>query len=117
MTGLYSRGKSQILRLAVPVQLLLSFWETAAPKLQATADTIATEEEISITHFSEEDPTQQTDEPTHQDIDNNSLQQDLPHQIIGPEAIQVACSIVGTCLTQLCMYACLSMIKIYTKIS
>lgn len=105
MTGMYSRGKSQILRMAVPVQLLLSFWETAAPKLQAAADTIDTEEEISITLSPEEDPTKQTDEPAHEDIDDNSIEQEVPHQIIGPEAIQIACSIVGTCLTQLCMYA------------
>ena len=104
MTGLYSRGKSQILRLAVPVQLLLSFWETAAPKLQAAANRIDRDEEIQITPFSEEEPTQQTDEPTHEDIDDNSQEQDVPHQIIGPQAIQIACSIVGTCLTQLCMY-------------
>ena len=61
-TGLYSRGKSQILHLAVPVQLLLSFWETAAPNLQADDNTTDPEQEITLTSHSEEEPTQQTGE-------------------------------------------------------
>lgn len=103
--GLYSRGKSQILHLAVPVQLLLSFWETAAPKLQAAVHTTDTEEELTLTPISEEVPTEQTGETMDHDLDVNSQEQDEPYKIIGPEAIQIASSIVGTCLTQLCMYA------------
>ena len=87
------------------MQLLLSFWETAAPKLQASVYTSDTEEELPLTPLSEEEHTDQTGECIDHDVDVNSQELDEPQRIIGPEAVQIACSIVGTCLTQLCMYA------------
>ena len=84
------------------LQSLLSFWETAAPKLQAALHTTYAEEELPLAHLSEEKPTEQTGESIDHYVYVNSQEQDEPHQIIGPEAIQIPCSIVGTCLTQLC---------------
>jgi len=105
---LYSRGKSQILRLAVPVQLLLSFWETAELKLQVPVDSLDTEEELPLKSLSNEDSSQVTGE-TSDDDDHDTQEQDGPSHIIGPEAVQIACSLVGTCLTQLCMYSQLTL--------
>ena len=79
ITGLYSRGKSQVLCLAVAVQLLLSFWETAALKLQAAVHTTDTEEELPFTPLSEEVPTEQTGESMEHDVDVNSQLQDELH--------------------------------------
>lgn len=99
---LYTRS---VFQREVPNSTPGSTSPTAAPKLQAAVHTTATEEELTLTPISEEVPTEQTGETMDHDLDVNSQVQDEPYKIIGPEAIQIASSIVGTCLTQLCMYA------------
>ena len=107
--GLYSRGKSHVLRLSVATEILLSMWD------QISAD--VHEQNDITTH---EDPT--TDDPppsppsdtssTHddndvsdQDIDITEQDAPTPNLTVSPQAIGIAYSIVNTCLSQLCKHS------------
>lgn len=92
-----------MLRLAVPVQLLLSFWETAANEEQAPTKSSDIEDAIPSTAASIEDAGHDAVHE-HGDSEEDDYQgQDEHIHVIGALAIQVASSLVSTCLTQLCM--------------
>lgn len=113
--GLFSRGRSHVARLAVAVHFLLSFWETYEADLtnsssnqnrveneqdnQAPADQSnmveADEEEVI------EDEDDEGDMPDSEEADFDSKE---AAAYIGKEAVEIASSVVTTCLTQLCKY-------------
>ena len=92
-----------MLRLAVPVQLLLSFWETAENEEETPSNSSDIEDDVPSTSTSIEDADENA---THEHgyVEEDDYQgQDEHRHVIGAQAIQVASSLVSTCLTQLCM--------------
>ena len=76
--GLYSRGKSQVLRLAIPIQLLLNFLATLENQ-DGINDDKATEDELqmqtgepsSLSSQQSKDASQNPEESTTMSDDNN----------------------------------------------
>lgn len=123
--GLYSRGKSHVLCLSVPIQLLLSLWNdeerNSAHIPERTDQTDDLDDDIN------NDVTQHIDAPdksadSDSDINNDAEQDingtdesdhdDSEHIIhrqritlVRPTAVNIAHSIVDTCLSQLCEFS------------
>lgn len=93
--GLYSRGKSHVLRLAIPIQQLLNFWNT----LQVQDDEQGSQQTPKRDATPGDNQSEETD-----DSDNDTLDDVNNDASMSGEAINIAASIVGTCLAQLCKY-------------
>ena len=123
--GLYSRGKSHLLRLSVPIQLLLSLWndqERNGDHIPETTDqTNDLDDDINNDVAQHIDTTDQSAD-SDSDINNDAEQDingteetdddDSEHIIhrqritsVGPTAVNIAHSIVDTCLSQLCEFS------------
>lgn len=113
---MYSRGKAHILRLAVSVHLLLEFWELYQngetqedDHLEHTTEQPNNEEDTIENHTApHEDGNLSTEGATEEDVplSEPENQEDNEEQciLIGTKPIEVASSIVSTCLTQLCKF-------------
>ena len=97
--GLYSRGKSHILRLAVPIQCIIEFWNSTVHET-ATLDKNSPEDsELSSDSAPE---SQMTDETEHNSLTQHDGES-MANTIVTAQAIDVACSVVRSCLAQICM--------------
>lgn len=100
---MYSRGKSHILRLAVPIQLLLDF-------CHETMDTSITSQGDSRRNPSASDhqDAMSNELVPHEDDRESSMAESAPYNeeetIVTAQAVDVACSIVSSCLAQICMF-------------
>ncbi|XP_078364593.1 uncharacterized protein LOC144649007 [Oculina patagonica] len=107
--GLYSRGASHVLRLSVAIEILLSMFaddneKDQDPAIKNEEESTGKKEQVtepdnerdaaSLTH--EHNSEEKCDKEMEGESANSSI------QTIGPQAIDVACSIVKTCLTQMC---------------
>ena len=84
-----------MLRLAMPIQQLLNFWNT----LEVQGDehgSQPTPERDATPGDNQSEETDDSDNDTLDDVNNDAS--------ISGEAINIAASIVGTCLAQLCKY-------------
>lgn len=96
--GLYSCGKSHILRLAVPIQCIIEFCNTTVEET-VTPDNNAPENgEIS----SDSGPESQITDETEHNSSTQHNDESMPNTTVTAEAINVACSIVRSCLAQIC---------------
>lgn len=105
--GLYSRGKSHVLRLSVPIEHLLTFWNSLENSVDTTSleepmlDTSVTPSQAEPMNEIEEQESQESVCDSHEDNANTSDNADNIASI-SAQAIDIASSIVGTCLAQLC---------------
>ena len=106
-TGLYSRGKSHILRLAVPIQCLVEFCHKT---MEGTATPDDTSPEVEDDSSDTGAGSQMADE-LEQNLTIQNDDHHMPETIVTAEAIDVACSIVRSCLAQICMYTLVSLAK------
>ena len=107
LLGLYSRGKSHVLRLSIPLQILLSLWNDDETDIQNTDEAsyngkgtdpvAAPDSKTDSEHLDDSDGTDEVEESACQ---QNANLQSLA--TVGPAAINIAHSIVDTCLSQLC---------------
>jgi hypothetical protein len=122
--GLFSRGKSQILRMAVPIQMLCDFLETLPDNSEALSsevdDSQVDDSQVDNSQFLH--PANDTPTLSHQGTDDflsssaldhsqdsqsqtdehaEGAESQNGHDEIGAGAINVASSIVTCCLTQL----------------
>lgn len=97
---MYSRGKSHILRLAVPIQCLIGFRHKLKKETANPDDTSPEVEDDS----SETGPGSQMADEIQQNLTIQKDNHDMSETIVTAEAIDVACSIVRSCLAQICMY-------------
>lgn len=125
--ALYSRGKSQILRLAVPIHILLQLLEQESQSQdEATYDDNSDEQmseevldDIDLPQNDEEsnDENEDVDEPEAPELDGEEdeefMEKPLPPIIIdgqiidqqlGNKSIQIATSLVNSSIKQLCKY-------------
>lgn len=103
--GLYSRGKSHVLRMSVAVELLLSMCadeeeedNSVNTSQNPNPETSEVDAEQTSTSSQENDRMEENDEETNQNPNTDRL------RTVGPQAINVAYSIVNACLSQLCEY-------------
>lgn len=107
--GLYSRGKSHVLRLSVPIQLLLSAFsnftqmesDTSQPGSQVNPDAVADESQHSHEH-KDTDEHDSDDDTTDDENEERSQLSSQPSLQISPRAIAIAHSLVKTSLSQIC---------------
>lgn len=97
---MYSRGKSHILRLAVPIQCLIGFCHKLEKETANPDDTSPEVEDDS----SETGAGSQMADEIQQNLTIQKDNHDMSETIVTAEAIDVACSIVRSCLAQICMY-------------
>ena len=103
--GLYSRGKSHVLRMSVPLQILLSVISTmeSEPDRETILEEPHQENPMNVVEPSANEELPDTASDITTDDDNNHVESfDSPILEVGPQAITVAHSIVKTCLSQLC---------------
>ena len=107
LPGLYSRGKSHLIRLAVAVHLLLTFWNNYERSAMTRSSNIEPE---SVNDACNQGPSGIDD--THSNAGNDEesvmeedVQEDDSHTglaAIDRQATEIASSLVKTCLSQLC---------------
>ena len=102
--GLYSRGKSHALHLSIPIEHLLTFWNAMEAKehtelKEGADDTDDTGVILSQVHSQISEP----EEGGSQESVCGSYEDNVEDSAkISAQAINIASSIVGSCLAQLC---------------
>ncbi len=127
LAGLYSRGKSHLLRLSVPIELLLQFWHE---EYATTSTANENEDDDKKNDEKDDEKNDEKDDEKHDEKDNekndesdrdddilsdmedqqssstqSSFQRDIHDQVARPisaKAIDIATSIVKSSLAQLC---------------
>lgn len=109
ITGLYSRGKSHVLRLSVPIEHLLTFWNSMETMVDTQSQEVADDSDDTgviptQVQLNKESVEEGSQENVSGSDDDNAIARDNLEDIssISAQAINIASSIVGSCLAQLC---------------
>lgn len=109
ITGLYSRGKSHVLHLSVPTEHLLTFWNSMETMVDTQPQEVADDSDDTgviptQVQLNKESVEEGSQENVSGSDDDNAIARDNLEDIssISAQAINIASSIVGSCLAQLC---------------